>query len=268
MDNTGFEEFEITSLSIAKNYSGKELTEYANYGGPDLGNHREPTIEPLKLLQPDIVILSSRFAKLEEEIKKEFPDTIIYQARIDPTKYEEGLEKNFKFLKKTFPNANDKLEITRAELMEEINNFKELTKNKTEKALVLLPNGKSIATYGSGGRFDMIHSTFGFKDALADVSEEIKVQTTTTQPHGNNLNFEFFTKVNPDIIFLIDRNVSSGDGTASESINDLMNSTAFKETNAYKNNMVINLDPDAFYVLPGGYTTTKMMIKGLEKAIK
>lgn len=268
MDHAGFENFEISSLSIPEYLTKGELKKYANYGGPDLGNHREPTIEPLKLLQPDIIILTSRFENLEGKIKKEFPNVIVYQAAIDPTKYEEGLKNNFNFLEETFPKAKERLEASKIELLKEINDFKELTKNNSGKALTLMPNGKSIATYGSGGRFDMIHSTFGFKDALIDVNEKVKIQATSTQTHGNNINFEFFTKVNPDIVFFIDRNVSSGDGTPSESITDLMNSNAFKNTNAYKNNMIVSLDSNAFYILPGGYSTTKKMMEGLEKAIK
>lgn len=269
MDNIGFEKFNIGTLSIPEYLAKGDLHKYSNYGGPDLGLHHEPTIEPLKLLQPDVVILTNRFRSLEDQIRKEFPKAIVYQAAIDPTKYVEGLIKNYEFLENTFPAVKDELKASETELTTEIAEFQELTKDFNQKSLILMPNGKSIATYGSGGRFDMIHSTFGFPDVLddKDLTEDIQIQATSSNAHGNNINYEFFTQVNPDIVFLIDRNLISNDNEASESIQDLMNSSAFKNTNAFKNKKIISLDPNAFYVYPGGFNTTKVMMEGLKKAL-
>ena len=63
--------------------------------------------------------------------------------------------------------------------------------------MYLLVNEGELSTFGPGGRFgDLIYDTLGFKPT----DEHVKAS-----PHGQNINNEYITSKNPDIILAMDR---------------------------------------------------------------
>lgn len=107
------------------------------------------------------------------------------------------------------------------------------TKAKVEKldkkTMYLLVNEGELSTFGPGGRFgDLIYDTLGFKPT----DEHVKAS-----PHGQNINNEYITSKNPDIILAMDRGqVVSGKSSAKQTLsNDVI-----KDVNAVKMVMYTN----------------------------
>ena len=124
--------------------------------------------------------------------------------------------------------------------------------NSEKKALTLLTNDGNISVYGKGSRFGLIH------DVL-----KIKLPTTQLKLYGQSASFEYIAQVNPDIIFVVDRTVVVG-GTVKAS--DTLNNDLVKSTNAAKENMIVYLDPDAWYLASGGLNTMAVMLSDIQKA--
>lgn len=73
-------------------------------------------------------------------------------------------------------------------------------------------------------------------------------------------------KTSPDIILLLDREAITSNG--SSAIFDFKENAMIQKTNAYKNNYIFKLDPNAWYIMPGGYTSTLQMIDDLTLVIE
>ena len=75
--------------------------------------------------------------------------------------------------------------------------------------MYLLVNEGELSTFGPGGRFgDLLFNTLGFKPA----DQHVKAS-----PHGQNINNEYITSKDPDIILAMDRgSVVSGKSSAKQ----------------------------------------------------
>jgi iron complex transport system substrate-binding protein len=69
---------------------------------------------------------------------------------------------------------------------------------------------------------------------------------------------------NPDILFVIDRAAAVGGEVGAKEIieNDLV-----KKTAAFKNDKIVYLDADAWYLSGGGLKSMKVMAKEIEEAL-
>ena len=133
--------------------------------------------------------------------------------------------------------------------------IKQISETSHKTGLIVLVNEGRYSAYGKGSRFGIIHDVFGIKPA----DQNIEVAT-----HGQSVSNEFIQKVNPDYLFVIDR------GAALKK-NDL-NTAAFsnpliEKTNAYKNDKIIFLSPDVWYLSGGGLESVGMMVDEIERAL-
>jgi iron complex transport system substrate-binding protein len=75
---------------------------------------------------------------------------------------------------------------------------------------------------------------------------------------------QYIVEKDPDYLFVIDRGaVVGGESSAKELIeNDLV-----KNTKAYKNDQIVYLSPDYWYLSGGGLTSVAEMVKEVEGSI-
>ena len=142
-----------------------------------------------------------------------------------------------------------------AELETEIGKVKEAATKSEEKALITLVNEGQLSAYGAGSRFGIIHDVFGFTPA------DDKIEAST---HGQSVAFEYVLEINPDIIFVIDRTKAIG---GDDSENDLEKNELVAETTAGKNDKVITLTPDVWYLSGGGIECTSLMLADVSKGL-
>ena len=115
----------------------------------------------------------------------------------------------------------------------------------------------SISVYGEKSRFNMLYNEFGFKINDASVGDD---------KHGQTISYEYLLEKNPDYIFIIDKNTITG--TENNTAKEIVENELVKKTSAYKNNKIIYLDSQAWYVGGVGFKAVNTRISEIENAIK
>lgn len=216
------------------------------------GGIKEPDLEKINQLKPDLIIISGRQQDFQDKLSKIAPT--IYLA-VDAKNTWESTKQNIETLGTIF-DKKDIADKKIAELETEIADVKTKAEKSEEKALVVLVNEGQLSAYGKGSRFGIIHDTFGFK--LAD--ENIEAST-----HGQSVSYEYVLEKNPDVLFVIDRTRAIG---GDDTNNNVQENELVKQTNAGKNGKVISLQPDVWYLSGGGLESTHLMIQDVVKGLE
>ena len=229
----------------------KSIEKYKE-GALDVGTLQEPNLEKLNEFKPDLIIISGRTEKYYDELSKIAPTIFV---GLDAKNYMSDLNKTVTNLGKIFgkeTEAANKLK----ELETEISEIKKETANFDKNILVLLTNDGKISAYCAGSRFGWIFTDLGLKSS----DENIKAST-----HGQEVNFEYISEKNPDIIFYVDRAKITG---GSKGGSDTLNNDLVLKSEAGQSNKVISLDPEAWYLMAGGLSSTRLQLNEIKNGIK
>lgn len=213
----------------------------------DVGTLFEPDFEKIYELKPDVIFVSGRQAEVYEELAKIAPTVYL---TVDGSKYMDSVTENLTILGEIF----NKQDVVKEELTKINDKMKELNEKVTtegKNALVVLANDGNISAFGVDSRFGVVYSDFGF----TPVDESIQVVN-----HGQSISFEYILEKNPDYILIVDRAATTGGSVSAE---QLFNNQIVKQTEAYKNEKIIYLSSQEWYVASGGITGTLTMIQDL-----
>lgn len=228
------------------------LDQYKDEKYLDFGSLKEPNFEAIHAASPDLIIISDRQAPLYDDLTAIAP-TI--NLNLDYTLYLDSLKENLTVL----ASLTDKEEEANGlwkELQKIITKAQNATDNNNDTALIVLVNDRTINAYGAGSRFGLIYTVLGMKEA----DEAITVST-----HGQNISFEYMMQTNPDVIFVISRNLVFN--PQDNSARTLMDNPLIKETNAFKNKKIVYLNPTTWYLAGGGIQATLSMIEEVIQAL-
>ena len=90
---------------------------------------------------------------------------------------------------------------------------------------------------------------------------------SSTPTHGNEVSFEAVVALNPDYIFVMDRD-SAISAAGAQLAPEIMENELIMKTDAYQNgNMVILENPGIWYLAEGGITSLGIMLEDLENAL-
>lgn len=242
---------EVTGLprsgSLPAHLSKFESDEYGN-----AGSLKEPDLEAVYEMNPDLIIISGRQSDYYEELNEIAPT--VYMA-IDNENYLESFKENMTVLGEIF-NKESEVETGLKEVTEKVEALNKEVTDLGVNALVTLTNEGAVSAYGAQSRFGIIHNSFGFAEADSNLE---------ASTHGSKVSFEYIADLNPDYIFVVDRGaVVGGEGTAQSTIdNELVNST-----DAAKNGNIVYLDAAVWYTATGGFTSTLKMVDEISAAIQ
>ncbi len=228
--------------SLASFKDGK----YADFGAVNNVN-----LEKLAAAQPQLVISADRLQKQTDALKQIAPT---YHYSIDTNNYWQSFHEQTlnlaKIVGKT-TEAEQKLQALDAEAAK----LSEKTKGKT--ALIVLVNNDKLMAFGQHSRFGLIHDKLGFTPADAS----IKVGT-----HGQSISYEYIAEKNPDYLFVIDRAsaVTGKSGGAQAALNN----DIIKQSKAAKENHIVYLDANNWYLMNGGLNAMHEMVAEVGNAIK
>lgn len=247
----------IDALGVGDRVVGaptKNLPEYlSDYSKVEsAGGIKEPDLEKINELQPDLIIISGRQSDFQEDLEKIAPTL---HLAVDSSDVWNSTKQNIETLGTIFDKskvAEEKID----ELEEKIADVKEKAEASDETALVTLINEGQLSAYGSGSRFGIVHDVFGFKQA----DDAIEAST-----HGQSVSFEYILEKNPDVLFIVDRTQAIGGDTTNNNVED---NELVKQTNAGKNGKVYFLSSDVWYLSGGGIESTDLMIQDIEQALK
>ncbi|MGV0924052.1 siderophore ABC transporter substrate-binding protein [Empedobacter tilapiae] len=217
----------------------------------DVGSMMEPNFEKIYAAQPDLIVISARSEKFYKQLSEIAP-TIFTQ--VDNKDYVNSFEKNNLMLGKIF-GQEEKIQKRINDLKSLISSSRDEISKSDKKGLVILYNKGKFSAYGKNSRFGFIHDVMGVKP----IDQTLEVAT-----HGQPISNEFIETTNPDYLFILDRSaVVNGIKTNKNEIENAL----IKRTNAYKNNNIIYLDPQIWYLSGGGLTSTEQMINDIKQAV-
>lgn len=98
-------------------------------------------------------------------------------------------------------------------------------------------------------------------------SDDGTESTGTTPTHGNEVSFETVVSLDPDYIFVMDRD-SAISATGAQLAQEIMENELIMKTTAYQNgNLIILENPGIWYLAEGGITSLGIMLEDLESAL-
>ena len=214
----------------------------------NVGTMKEPDMEAIAALKPDLIIASPRTAQYVKKFKEIAP-TVLFKA--DNKDYWGSTKQNILSLASIF--GEDGTKKAKSELDKEIESVASANEKSTKKALTLMLNEGAMSAFGAKSRFAFLYSTLKFKATDAKIKDS---------RHGQEVSFESVKQINPDIIFSLNRTLAIG---GDNSVNkDLLNNSLIQETNAAKKKAIVNLTSDLWYLSGGGLESTKLMIKDVK----
>lgn len=216
------------------------------------GGIKEPDMEAIFAFEPDVIFISGRQEDYYDKLSEIAPTVYI---DLDADTYMDDFKKNTTEVAELF-GKEDTAKGYLTKVDKKIEKVKGMAEESDKKSLIILTNDGSISAYGKGSRFGLIHDVLDLKVA------DDKIEAST---HGQEVNFEYISKTNPDILFVVDRAVVTGGEIKSS---DTLNNDLVKNTNAGKNDKIINLDPEFWYLSGGGLTSVDSMIDEVETALK
>lgn len=228
------------------------LEEYENDTYENVGSIKEPDFEALAVADPDLIIISGRTSSVYEELSELAPT--IYMG-VDTANYLESFKTNVTTLGEIFA-VEEQAEKELNEVMTTVEEITSVTEASEGTGLIILTNDGSVSAYGPGSRFGLIHDELGITPAD---------DTIESSTHGQNVSFEYIAEINPDYLFVVDRNTIVG---GEESAQKTLDNALVQGTNAAKNDNIIYLDPYYWYISGGGLTSVAEMANEVKEAIE
>ncbi|QCO21469.1 ABC transporter substrate-binding protein [Acinetobacter cumulans] len=243
-----------------------DLAKYQNNQFIKAGSLFEPDLEKLKAAKPDLIFVGGRSAKAQSQLQQLAP-TVSLSAQTEH--YVADLEQRTQLLAKAFKRekiANEKL----AEVKKLQAELKSLTQNKS--ALMLFVNKDNYMLHAANDRFGFVYDLTGFKSVLplSEKSDaprpEAGSATALALAEKNAQLLKKAVEAQPDYIILLDRGaVNTQQYTAKDSIKT---HPVLSQSDAVKNNQVINVNADSWYLTGAGLDNTIAMLKELKRAIQ
>jgi iron complex transport system substrate-binding protein len=220
------------------------LSKYDSKDYTNVGTLFEPNYEVLSSIQPDVIVAGGRATDAYKKLNDIAPTISL---DIDPNNFLISLTQRTEQLGSIFNKQNEA-----KKLIVDFNQKIEQLKTKTTTAgtaLVIMVNGGKMSAYGSKSRFGFVFDVLGFQPA------------TTFQEagrHGNAVTSEFILSVNPQWIFVLDRDNAIGNKEA-QSAQQVLNNELIRKTAAWQQNHIVYLDSSSMYIAGGIQTYSHLM---------
>ncbi len=217
-----------------------------------LGGMKDYDIEAIMELEPDAIFSSDRSASAYDDFMQIAPTMAAYIT------YEDGFWNSYVELATTHATIfglDGALDETLTEYESRIAAINEFANEKTASLLIFA--GNSLNTLGDNGRASIVTTDMGFNNVSAGIDVN----------HGNEIAYDFLLEVEPEYIFVLDKDVAVGEEGATPA-QEQMDNEIVHQTSAYQNDKIIYLTPGAdWYTGDGGITAMDNMISCLETAL-
>jgi iron complex transport system substrate-binding protein len=282
MDNLGLGDRVVGCASTTLDY----LKKYTEQDGVEkLGTIKEADFEAVMACEPDVIFIGGRLSKSYDALSEIAP--VVYLA----TDMEKGV------VESTYENAGviasifgmeDQVEEKFAGFDERIAALQNIAEGKT--AVIGMCTSGSFNVLGNDGRCSIIGTEIGFDNLCKETSSERsgggerggqdagegKGEENAegadnaqggTATHGNEASFELIVSLNPDYIFVMDRDAAIGTEGA-QLAKDIMENELVMGTDAYSNGNLVYLEnPAVWYTAEGGITALETMLSDLETVL-
>lgn len=202
----------------------------------DMGSHREPNLEVVAAVDPQLIVNGQRFASQYDELKKLAPNAAIVE--FDPREGEAldaELKRHAEGLGKIFNKEEEAQKL-----------IEDFDKALERARAAYKPDMKVMALNSSGGNLGYIAPsvgrTFGPLFDLIEMTPALEVENSTDDHQGDEVSVETIADTNPDFIMVLDRDAGTSTRDTEEfrdaqsvlnSAEPLKNVKAVKEGNIY-----------------------------------
>lgn len=250
LDNLGVGDRVVGSASTSLDY----LQTYAEDEDiVNLGTIKEADLEAVMACEPDVIFIGGRLSASYDALSEIAP--VVYLS----TDVEKGVVESVRDNAATIAfmfGMEDKIETLMSDFDSRIQTLAEFAEGKN--AIVGLCTSGSFNVLGNDGRCSIIGKEIGFTN-LGDGD--------VTSTHGNETSFELIVELNPDYMFVLDRDAAIGTEGA-QLAQEIVENELIQGTDAYKNGNIVYLEhPAVWYTAEGGVTALDVMLQDLETVL-
>lgn len=228
------------------------LTDYVDKT-ENLGTIKEADLEAVMSVEPDIIFIGGRLASSYDALSEIAP--VVFLSTDTELGVVESIRKNATTIASIFGKETE-VDVLMADFDERIAKLNEFSAGKN--AVIGMCTSGSFNTLGNDGRCSIIGKEIGFTNIA---SEDV------TSTHGNESSFELLVDLNPEYMFILDRDAAISTEGA-KLAEEIMNNELVSKTDAYKNDNIIYLaHPSIWYTAEGGITALDYMLSDLESEL-
>ena len=250
LDNLGVGDRVVGSASTSLDY----LQTYAEDEDiVNLGTIKEADLEAVMACEPDVIFIGGRLSASYDALSEIAP--VVYLSTDVEKGVVESVRDNAATIASMF-GMEDKVETLMSDFDSRIQTLAEFAEGKN--AIVGLCTSGSFNVLGNDGRCSIIGKEIGFTN-LGDGD--------VTSTHGNETSFELIVELNPDYMFVLDRDAAIGTEGA-QLAQEIVENELIQGTDAYKNGNIVYLEhPAVWYTAEGGVTALDVMLQDLETVL-
>lgn len=251
LDNRTFEtlaDWGIELAAVPKGVMPADSPYVSDENVKDIGNHREPNLEIIAAVEPELVIVGQRFASYYEEIKELVPNAAVIDLNIDVSEDSETPGENLVNGLKDSTVALGQIFEKEAEAEQLIADFDaaiEAAKsvyNGADTVMSLVVSGGDIGFSAphSGRVWGPMYEIFGWVPAL-------EVEKFSSDHEGDDVSVEAIAQSNPDWIFVLDRDAavsSNEDAVPAQDVID--NAPALQNVTAITKGQIVYAPNDTY----------------------
>ena len=219
----------------------------------NLGTIKEADLEAVMACEPDVIFIGGRLSASYDALSEIAP--VVFLSTDTEIGVVESVRNNATTIASMFG-----LEAQVDELMAGFDARIEALAAFAEgkNAIVGLCTSGSFNILGSDGRCSIISVEIGF-DNLGDGD--------VTATHGNESSFELVVELDPDYMFVLDRDAAIGTDGA-QLAKEIVENELVMDTDVYKDGHIVYLaNPTVWYTAEGGITALDIMLQDLESAL-
>ena len=235
-----------TSLSYLQDIVTRE-------GVANLGTIKEADLEAVMACEPDVIFIGGRLSGSYDALNEIAP--VVYLSTDSETGVVESVRRNATTIASMF-GLEAQVEDLMAGFDERIAALNAFAEGKT--AIVGLVTSGSFNVLGSDGRCSIISVEIGFEN-LGDGD--------VTATHGNESSFELIVELDPDYMFVLDRDAAIATEGA-QLAQEIVENELVMGTDVYANGNIVYLaNPAVWYTAEGGITALDIMLSDLESEL-
>ena len=254
----------IDALGLGDRVVGSATTEieylqdYIPDGGKikNLGTIKTADLVEVAACEPDVIFIGGRLSSVYNDLAAIAP--VVYLG----TDTEKGVVKSTTDNAKTIASIfglENKIDEMVADFDARIEAIK--SKYSGKNTIVGMFSGSNYNVLGNDGRCSIIGVELGFNNLGVDAGE-------ITSTHGNESSWETIVQLNPEYMFVMDRNAAISSTDGNPAAKDAIENDLIKELDVYKNGNIIYLaHPNVWYTAEGGIQALDVMLEDIESVL-
>lgn len=209
----------------------------------DLGNHREPNLEAVVAVEPDLIVNGQRFAQYHDDFLKLSPNaTVLELDPRDGEPFDAELKRQISVLGEVFGKQAEAKKVNEDFDAAVDRVKKSYTKDATVMGVITSGGNINYSAPGNG-------RTLGPLFDILSLTPALEVKDASTDHQGDDISVEAIAKSNPDWILVMDRDaaISAADEADYKPASSLLESSeALKNVTATQDGNIVYMPADTY----------------------